>query len=80
MSEKSSPLFWLVFKSGDTLSVTIQSAADIITARMRAMLAGMGTFQEGHRLDDKTGKKVPNKMIGRALSRKEATALLKRLG
>jgi hypothetical protein len=79
MSEKSSPLFWLVFKTDD-ISVIIQPAGDIITARMRAMLAGMGLFQEGHQLDDKTAKKVPKKMIGRVLSRKEAKLLLKKLG
>jgi hypothetical protein len=32
-----------------------------------------GEFQEGHELDDKTAKKVPKAMIGRVLSRKEAT-------
>jgi hypothetical protein len=73
-------LFWLVFKSGDTLSVTIQPADDIITARMRAMLSGLGTFQEGYHLDDKTAEKVPRRMIGRVLSREVATALLKKLG
>jgi hypothetical protein len=31
---------------------------------MKAMLAGMGLFQEGHQLDEKTIKKVPKKMIG----------------
>jgi hypothetical protein len=48
---------------------------------MRAMLANVpGAFQEGHELDDKTAKKVPKDMIGRLLSRKEATALLRKLG
>jgi hypothetical protein len=71
MSEKSSPLFWLVFKTDD-ISVIIQPAGDIIAARMKAMLAGMGLFQEGHQLDERTAKKVPKKMIGRVLSRREA--------
>jgi hypothetical protein len=48
---------------------------------MRAMLANTpGKFQEGHKLDDKTAKKVPKRLIGRVLSRKEATALLRKLG
>jgi hypothetical protein len=73
-------LFWLVFKAKD-ISVIIQPADHIITARIRAMLADVpGEFQEGHRLDDKTAKSVPKAMIGRVLSRKEATALLRKLG
>jgi hypothetical protein len=74
-------LFWLVFRQGDNIAVIIQSAGDIITSRMRAMLAGLeGTFKEGHELDAKTAKKVPKDMIGRALSRKEAARLLTKLG
>ncbi len=73
--------FWLVFKSGKDISVIIQPAGDIVTARVRAILANAsGKFQDGHELDAKTVKKVPKTMIGRALSRKEATALLKKLG
>jgi hypothetical protein len=45
------------------------------------LLAGVeGEFQEGRELDEKMTKKVPKKMIGRVLSRKEAAALLKNLG
>jgi hypothetical protein len=39
-----------------------------------------GDYREGHMLDDKIAKKVPKKMIGRALLRNEATALLKKMG
>jgi hypothetical protein len=74
-------LFWLVFHEGKNKSVIIQPAGSIIAARMRALLAGIkGEFQEGHELDPKTAKKVPKGMIGRVLSRTEATALLKNLG
>jgi type II secretory pathway component PulM len=74
-------LFWLVFKRPKEVVVIIQPAGDIITARMRAMLAGMeGAFQEGHELDAKTAKKVPKPHIGKLLSRAQATALLKKLG
>jgi hypothetical protein len=76
----SGELFWLVFKAKD-ISVIIQPAGHIIEARMRAMLANVpGEFQEGHELDDKTAKKVPKAMIGRLMSREEATALLRKLG
>ena len=80
-AELSGGLFWLVFKHGENISVIIQPADHIIAARMRAMLAKVtGEFQEGHELDDNTAKKVPKAMIGRVLSRKEATALLRKLG
>ena len=72
-------LFWLVFKADD-ISVIVQPANDIITARMKAMLGGIeGKFQEGHQLDAKTAKKVPKAQIGNILSRAQATALLKKL-
>jgi hypothetical protein len=64
-----------------TILASVQPAGHIIEARMRAMLANVpGEFQEGHELDDKTAKKVPKAMIGRVLSRKEATAILGKLG
>lgn len=77
----SDTLFWLVFKNGKDLSIIIQPAGAIVAARMRALLAGVeGEFQEGHELDDKMMRKVPKGMIGRVLSRKDAAALLKKLG
>ena len=80
MAKHDVPLFWLVFKNPNDLSVIIQPAGYLIMARMRALLAGVeGKFQEGYELDTKTAKKVPRGMIGRVLSRKEATALLKKL-
>jgi hypothetical protein len=76
----ANPIFWLVFKQGDDVAVMLQPGANIIAARMRAMLAGIaGEFQEGHELDAKTAKKVPKAMVGKVLSRKQAAALLKKL-
>jgi hypothetical protein len=74
-------LFWLVFRQGKDVSVIIQPAGHIIAARMRATLAGIvkGEFQEGHALDTKTTKKIPKALIGKVLSRVQATALLKNL-
>jgi hypothetical protein len=73
-------LFWLVFRHGNEVAVFIQPAGDLITARMRAALAGIeGEFQEGHELDTKTAKRVPKAQIGKILSRPQATALLKKL-
>jgi hypothetical protein len=74
-------LFWLVYASGDDITVIIQPASHLIFASVQAsMTHGLGTHQEGYALDKKTAKKVPKKMIGRVLSRKEAAALLKKLG
>jgi hypothetical protein len=74
-------LFWLVFKRKDDVAVFIQPANDIITARMRAMIAGVeAEFQEGHRLDTKMVGKIPTSSIGRVLNAGEARSLLKRLG
>jgi hypothetical protein len=75
-------LFWLVFKKkGVDITVFIQPAGALGEARLRAAIAGIeGEFQEGHELDDKTAKKVPKGQIGEPLARKEATALLKKLG
>jgi hypothetical protein len=73
-------LFWLVFRASKEVAVIVQPAGDIITARMRVMLAGIeGEFQEGYELDAKTAKKVPKAQIGKVLSRTQATALLKKL-
>ena len=38
-----------------------------------------GEFVEAHVLDAKTAKKIPKRMIGRALTMSEASALLDRL-
>lgn len=71
-------IFWLVFKKHNKVAVIIQPAGDIIAARMRAMLAGIkGDFQEGHEMDAKMIKKIPNAQIGKVLSRTQANALLK---
>lgn len=73
-------LFWLVFKNGNEAAVFIQPASNLITARMRAMLAGItGEFQEGHELDARMAKRVPKAQIGKILLRNQATALLKKL-
>lgn len=73
-------LFWLAFKQKAGVAVLIQPANHIITARMRAMIAGIdGEFQEGHRLDAKTARKIPKASIGKALTASEARSLLKKL-
>ncbi len=63
------------------MAVVIQPAGNLVSARMRTALAGVtGDFHEGYELDAKTAKKVPKALIGKVLSRGEATPLLRRLG
>lgn len=72
--------FWLVFKKGGDITVSIQPAGSLAMARLKAGIAGVeGEFQEGHELDRKMTKKVPKAQIGKLLSRKQATALLTKL-
>jgi hypothetical protein len=79
VAKTNQSFWWLVFKAHER-TVIIQPSGDIVTARMQAMLANVpGVFQEGYKLDDKMAQKVPKKMIGRVLSRKEAAALLPKL-
>ena len=73
-------LFWIVHDFGGERRVRIQSADAMIFARLRAAIGGFkGTFVEAHPLDAKTAKRIPKRMIGRALTLDEAAALLDRL-
>jgi len=70
------PLYWLVYRHNNSLSVVIEPGASLVHARMRAALAGLdqGDFTEGHELDRKW--KVAKEIIGRRLSQEEAKRLL----
>jgi hypothetical protein len=73
-------LFWIVHERGGERRVRIQWADALVFARLRAAIGGFkGTFLEAHRLDEKTARKIPRKMIGRALTAHEAAALIQRL-
>jgi len=73
------PLYWLVYRHANQISVVIEPGASIIHARMRAALANLdeGDFTEGHELDRRW--KVAKEMIGRRLSQEEAKRLLANL-
>ena len=73
------PLYWLVYRHNNQISVVIEPGASLVHARMRASLAGLdeGEFTEGHELDRKW--KVAKEMIGRRLSQEEAKRLLAKL-
>jgi hypothetical protein len=70
------PLYWLVYRHNNQISVVIEPGASLIHARMRAALDDLdeGEFTEGHELDRKW--KVAKEMIGRRLSQEEAKRLL----
>jgi hypothetical protein len=73
-------LFWLVYGEGADITLFIQPASTIVSARLKAAIAGMDSgFQEGYELEAKMARKVPKKQIGKPLSQKEANALLKKL-
>jgi hypothetical protein len=73
------PLYWLVYRHNNEISVLIEPGASIIHARMRSAIDGLdeGEFTEGHELPGKW--KVPKQMIGRRLSQEEARRLLANL-
>jgi hypothetical protein len=51
-------------------------------AARRAAVAGLGVgpmFAEGHMLDAATAARIPQDLVGRMLSRKEAANLLERI-
>lgn len=79
---KSEPLFWIVREHDGKRSVFLQRAGDSLFAQMRSALAGHegGIPVEVHKLDAKTARKVPKKMIGRKLALSEARALLEKIG
>jgi hypothetical protein len=74
------PLYWLVYRHNNRMSVVIEPGASPIHARMRAALAELdqGEFTESHKLDGKW--QVPKEMIGRRLSQEEAKRLLAKFG
>ncbi len=78
--ERLMPLFWIVHEGPQ---VFIEDRSTLLYARMNIAMRGdapASTFVEAHELDEKIAKKIPVRMIGRALSQREAKALLKRIG
>jgi hypothetical protein len=73
------PLYWLVYRHSNQISVVIEPGASLVHARMRSALDSLdeGEFTEGHELDRKW--KVAKEMIGRRLSQAEAKKLLAKL-
>ncbi len=74
-------MFWLVFDADEGRVVVIQPGATLIFARVLAASQSqvVGKFVEGHRLDPKQVKRIPKSMIGKAITAKQAEALLRRL-
>lgn len=73
------PHFWIVNETEDGKRVFIQEAGSLITARLKASMAGFeGKFVEAHQLQAKMVKAIPAKMLGRVLMPEEAARLLKK--
>lgn len=73
-------LFWIVQDTPEGKRVFIQESGDLLTARLRASMAGLeGKFVEGHELEPKMAKVVPAKMVGRPLTIDEAARLLRKM-
>jgi hypothetical protein len=58
------PLYWLVYRHNNQISVVIEPAHSLIHARLRASIDGLdeGEFTEGHELERKW--RVPNSATG----------------
>lgn len=73
------PYFWIVNQTDDGKRVFIQESGDLITARLKASMAGFdGKFVEAHQLEPKMVKAIPAKMLGRVLKPEEAGRLLRK--
>jgi hypothetical protein len=71
------PLYWIVAKN--PASVCIAEGGHLMSARMRAKVAGQtGGFVEAHELDAKTARKL-KPYVGKVLTLKEAARLLNRV-
>ena len=58
------PLYWLVYRHNNQISVVIEPGASLIHARMRSAIDGLdkGELTEGHELHPKW--RVPNSATG----------------
>ena len=73
-------MFWLVYRRGSKREILIQSAAHLMMARMKVAMAGYkGAFIECQQLDAQTAHKIPQKYLGKPLTRKQAEDLLRKL-
>jgi hypothetical protein len=73
-------LFWLVYGESPSITLFIQPAETMVFAQLKASIAGMeGKCKEIYALDAKMARKVPKKLIGKALNQKQANALVKKL-
>jgi hypothetical protein len=75
-------LYWLTYRQSDAVVIVLQHAHSALGARLKASVTGVddNAFSEGHLLSEEMAAKVPEDMIGRVISMKEAAALLKKMG
>jgi hypothetical protein len=74
-------LFWLVFDTDDGRVIVLQPASTLIFARMSALVNRLveGKFVEGFELEQAHIKRVPKRLVGKAITASQAEGLLRRL-
>ena len=74
-------MFWLCYRIESRVDVIIQRASSLIQARIIAAIANIdeGEFTEGHQLDPKMARRVPEDMIGKRLSATQVAEALRLL-
>lgn len=74
-------MWWLVFEQNGTRYVWIEEAGNIMSARLKASLAGHADgFVEGHQLTAAMVRKVPKSALRKRLDDTAARRLLEKLG
>jgi hypothetical protein len=74
-------VYWLCYQTPDGVCVVIEPASALVYARLSVAMRELveGDFCEGHYLEPKLARRIPQKMQSCALSQHEAQELLGRL-
>jgi hypothetical protein len=75
-------MWWLMYHQAADIQVVIVKAQSMMEGRMIVSLAELDegmTFQEGHQLDQLSAERMPEDCIAKALSRRQAEAVLTKL-
>ena len=69
-------MYWLCYVRDGKTRVVIMDGWSLMHARLCAACLNLGTFIEGHPIDPATAARVLPHAVGRALTHREAMALL----
>ena len=74
------PRYWILHKRDEGVELMVVRGHSLEHARLKAGLDGLeGYYVQGHQLDAKISKKMPEALIGQVLNQKKAAALLRTL-